>query len=193
MAAQVAPPRRHRSCQKPERSITTSNNLKPEQVQEQKTVEVARKIDAEDTNFPTFAAPEPPQEEARPAAAPAVLFFPEEVAEVEGLRAALGGCAGTHNPHMFGDPALREAWARGMRQLHAYRDRELEIQAGRMPLQELRALLRAVFLGAEGQDVAREAGRLFDALASVPLLPVPEASGGAGGASRNDTPERSDP
>ena len=51
-----------------------------------------------------------------------------EAAEVEGLRAALGGCAGTHNPHVFGDPALREAWARGLRQVHAYRDRELEIQ-----------------------------------------------------------------
>lgn len=75
--------------------------------------------------------------------------------------------------------------------MHAYRDHELEIQAGRIPLQELRALLRAVFLGAEGQDVAREAGRLFDALASVPLLPVPEASGGAGEVRRDDTPERS--
>ena len=113
-----------------------------------------------------------------------------EAAEIEGLRAALGGCAGTHNPHVFGDPVLREAWARGMRQVHAYRDRELEIQVGRLPLLELCTLLRAVFLGAEGQDINREAGRLFDALASLPLLPVPAASGGAGEVSKDDTPER---
>ncbi|AFD27613.1 hypothetical protein DGo_PB0344 (plasmid) [Deinococcus gobiensis I-0] len=29
-----------------------------------------------------------------------------------------------------------------------------------------------MFLGVDGQDVAQKAGRLFDALASLPLLPV---------------------
>ena len=38
--------------------------------------------------------------------------------------------------------------------------------------------------------MARESGQLFNALASLPLLPVLAASGGAGEASRDDTPER---
>lgn len=145
-----------------------------------------------------------------------------EAAEFEGLRAALGGCAGTHNPHVFGDPVLREAWARGMAQVHAYRDRELEIQAGRglhpmaAELAQVLGLLAGLarahqesmqFLRLLGgrdarDDYQRVLGQLgeLDAahlealatrvLSSLPLLLVPEASGGAGEVFRDDTPER---
>lgn len=117
----------------------------------------------------------------------AAVPTPEQAAEVEGLRAALSGCAGTHNPHVFGDPVLREAWARGMRQVHAYRDRELEIQAdrarglpwhhietGAVYVEVCRAQVQAntgaldegdevvVYLGADGQAHVREADEFLE-------------------------------
>lgn len=59
-----------------------------------------------------------------------------------------------------------------------------------MPLRQRRTLLRAVVLGVEAPDIRQEARRLFDVLSSLPLLPVLEASGGAGEVISNDTPER---
>lgn len=47
-----------------------------------------------------------------------------DAAEQEGIMAGLNGCVGTHNPHLFGDAALGDAWERGNARVRAVRDQE---------------------------------------------------------------------